>query len=156
MNTQSQTSFVKDLMSTPPAALCLGFAGAIPFLSLAAMSISAPAYMDIIVKAQCAYGATILSFLGAIHWGFALAEDSGLTLNWSTLGYSVTPSLVAAVALLLKPTYGLMTLSVGLLYALASDLATAGFPLWYYALRKSLSMLAVSSLLVTLGSQVLH
>ena len=156
MSSQSHSSFVKDLLSSPAPALCLGFAGAIPFCSLAALSVATPEYMDIIAQAQCAYGATIVSFLGAVHWGFALAKESGLKPDWVTLGYSVSPSLVACVALLLKPGYGLMTLNLGLLYALTTDLATTGFPVWYYALRKSLSTLAVTSVLITLGSLYLH
>ena len=112
--------------------------------------------MDLIVHAQQAYGACILSFLGAIHWGYALAKTSELKPDWSTLGYSVTPSLIAWVALLEKPLPGLATLCIGLAFALSKDLTTPHFPPWYYALRKALSTLAVSSVGLTAAVLYFH
>lgn len=138
-----------DLKSSPPPALYLGFSGAIPFCGLAAMSFIFPEHLHLIAHAQQAYGACILSFLGAIHWGYALAKTSELKPDWSTLGYSVTPSLIAWLALLVKPVPGLATLCIGLAVALSRDLNTPHFPAWYYALRKALSTLAVSSVGLT-------
>lgn len=146
LSTQSQGSFLADLKSSPPPALFLGFTGAIPFCGLATMSLIFPEFTSSIVQAQQAYGACILSFLGAIHWGYALAEGSKLGPSWSTLSYSVSPSLIAWTSLLLHPVPGLMTLCVGLAFALSKDLKITHFPAWYHALRKALSTLAVASL----------
>ena len=146
LSTQSQGSFLTDLKSSPPRALFLGFTGAIPFCGLATMSLIFPEFTSSIVQAQQAYGACILSFLGAIHWGYALAEGSKLGPSWSTLSYSVSPSLIAWASLLLHPVPGLMTLCVGLAFALSKDLKITHFPAWYHALRKALSTLAVASL----------
>jgi len=110
------------------------------------MSLIFPEFTSSIVQAQQAYGACILSFLGAIHWGYALAEGSKLGPSWSTLSYSVSPSLIAWTSLLLHPVPGLMTLCVGLAFALSKDLKITHFPAWYHALRKALSTLAVASL----------
>ena len=53
--------------------------------------------------ALMAYGAVVLSFLGGVHWGFALApgtvEQSGRTERWRLL-FGVMPSLIGWVALL--------------------------------------------------------
>ena len=156
MSSQSQDSFLTDLKSSPPPALFLGFFGAVPFCGLAGMSVIFPEYMDLIVHAQRAYGACILSFLGAIHWGYALAKTNELKPDWNTLGYSVMPSLVAWMALLVNPLPGLATLCVGLAIALSKDLKTPCFPTWYYALTKTLSTLAVSSVGLTAAVLYFH
>lgn len=148
-DSEKDAKFVHDLKSSPSPALWLGFAGAIPFTGLAGLSIMTPEHMDLILHAQCGYGACILTFLGAIHWGYALSNDNQLKPDWRTLGYSVTPSLVAWSALLVKPQYGLVTIAIGLLYALAKDLGTPCFPAWYHALRRVLTTVATSSVLLT-------
>ena len=156
VSSQSQGSFLADLKSSPPAALYLGFSGAIPFCGLAAMTFITPEHLPLIAHAQQVYGACILSFLGAIHWGFALAKTSELKPDWTTLGYSVTPSLIAWIALLAKPVPGLSTLCIGIAIALSRDLNMPYFPAWYYALRKALSTLAVSSLGLTAAVLYFH
>lgn len=156
MSSQLQDNFLTDLKSSPPSALYLGFSGAIPFCGLAAMAVMFPEHLHLIAHAQQAYGACILSFLGAIHWGFALAKTSELKPDWSTLSYSVTPSLIAWLALLANPVPGLTTLCIGLTIALSRDLNTPCFPAWYYALRKALSTLAVSSVCLTAAVLYFH
>lgn len=156
VSSHSQGNFLVDLKSSPPPALYLGFSGAIPFCGLAVMAFISPENLPLIVHAQQAYGACILSFLGAIHWGFALAKMSELKPDWRTLGYSVTPSLIAWLALLAKPVPGLTTLCIGLAIALSRDLSTPYFPAWYYALRKALSTLAVSSIGLTAAVLYFH
>ena len=156
MSSQSQGSFLTDLKSSPSPALFLGFFGVVPFTGLAGMSIFLPEHMELIAHAQQAYGACILSFLGAIHWGYALAKNSGLKPDWSTLGYSVTPSLIAWTALLVNPLPGFVTLCAGLACALSKDLKTPHFPVWYYSLRKALTTLAVGSVAFTAAVFYFH
>lgn len=70
-------------------------------------------------KALLAYGATIVSFLGAIHWGLVMREasvPSQLSLLWG-----VVPSLLAWVALLLQETQGLVAIALLLWACLAVD-----------------------------------
>lgn len=149
LSSQSQSSFLADLKSTPPPAVYLGFSGAIPFCGLAAVAFVSPEHLNLVAHAQQAYGACILSFLGAVHWGYALPKTSELKPDWNTLGYSVTPSLVAWSALLMNPVPGLTTLCFGLAVALWKDLKTTCFPSWYIALRKALSTLAMTSVGLT-------
>ncbi|XP_058955934.2 transmembrane protein 69 [Pocillopora verrucosa] len=149
MSSQSQGSFSADLKSSPSSALYLGFSGAIPFCSLATMAFISPEHLNLIAHAQQAYGACILSFLGAVHWGYTLPKTSELKPDWNTLGYSVTPSLIAWLSLLMNPAPGLTTLCFGLAVALWKDLKTSCFPSWYIALRKALSTLAVTSVGLT-------
>lgn len=69
--------------------------------------------------ALLAYGATILSFLGAIHWGMALRDPTDPPV--AMLVWSVMPSLVAWAALLWGANEGLWLLAAGLWACWAVD-----------------------------------
>ena len=98
----------------------LGYAGLLPFVALAVTAWLAPsAYRAQAAHALLAYGASIASFLGAIHWGLAMREP--LTLQPGPLVWGVFPSLVAWVALLLPLSQGLVTLALLLGICLAVD-----------------------------------
>ena len=93
-----------------PLARLLGFAGLIPFAGLAAaLWIMSPEYGPWLSKALLAYGATIASFLGAIHWGLVMRERSSGNA-WSLI-WGVAPSLLAWLALLLDPFAGLLLIA---------------------------------------------
>jgi hypothetical protein len=68
-------------MMTPPIALpfrLLGYAGLIPFVAAAALALLGPTpWRGFASAALAAYGATILSFLGAVHWGLGPASPAG-------------------------------------------------------------------------------
>lgn len=98
----------------------LGYGGLLPFMGLALASWLLPLlYRNAAPTALLAYGASILSFLGAIHWGFAMR--GGATASTRLLVWGVLPSLVAWVALLLPLTAGLWLLVVGLWACFAVD-----------------------------------
>lgn len=104
----------------PRWAARLGYAGLLPFAGLALASWLAPAaYRTQAAFALLAYGATIASFLGAIHWG--LAMRGALTPQPGPFVWGVFPSLVAWVALLLPLTQGMVTLALLLGICLAVD-----------------------------------
>ena len=104
----------------PRWAARLGYAGALPFVALAAAIWWVPhAYRSQTVFALLAYGATIASFMGAIHWG--LAMRGLLTPQPGPFVWGVFPSLVAWVAMLLPLTQGLFTLAMLLGMCLAVD-----------------------------------
>ena len=66
-----------------------------------------------------AYGSTILSFLGAIHWGLALRDPTGPPV--AMLVWGVMPSLVAWAALVWGASEGLWLLAAGLWACWAVD-----------------------------------
>lgn len=89
----------------------LGLAGLIPFVALT-VALYAEGPRDRIALAQLAYGATIVSFIGALHWGLAMRERKlDETAQWRALGWGVVPSLVAWCALLLPLPAGLWLLA---------------------------------------------
>jgi hypothetical protein len=97
----------------PRFALLLGPAGLIPFAALAAgIATGRPG----LAVPLAAYGATILAFLGAVHWGLALAASPGerAATPWR-LCLGVVPALLAWVALLLPGSPGLWLLASGIL-----------------------------------------
>lgn len=83
----------------------LGYAGLIPFVSLALGLRFLPAELhQYSVFALTAYAATITSFLGAIHWGLAMRDaqsTSAAASSAALFAWGVVPSLVAWIAILL-------------------------------------------------------
>jgi hypothetical protein len=104
-------------------ARCLGYAGLAPFLGLAmAVWIAEPVQRPPIVWALTAYGATIVSFVGALHWGLVMRMP--VQQNRGSLGWGVLPSLVGCVALLLPGYFGLWALAATLWVCFAVDRKT--------------------------------
>ena len=122
-------------VALPQWAARLGYAGLLPFLALAMAAWVAPtAYRAQAAFALLAYGATIASFLGAIHWGLAMRQPH--TLQPGPFLWGVFPSLVAWVALLLPVSQGLVTIALLLGMCLAVD--RRSYPA--YGLEKWLAM----------------
>jgi Protein of unknown function (DUF3429) len=99
-------------LSPARGALVLGYAGLIPFVALALGAW----WLDSAWHTKClfallAYSATILSFIGAIHWGLAMRDASP---SLGLLVWGVIPSLIAWIALLLPAPAGLWLVSIAL------------------------------------------
>ncbi len=131
----------------------LGGLGALPFVALAIGSFwldgLAQAY---VVFALIAYGAVILSFLGGIQWGLAVADfgaAEGGGASYRRLTISVVPSLIAWWALLLTGPSALLVLAGSFALMLALDwTATRNgeAPDWYPRLRLPLTACVVCCL----------
>jgi hypothetical protein len=138
----------------PSMAGCLGGLGAAPFIGLAA----AMPFLDgqprmLAAHALVAYGATILSFLGGVHWGLAIGSPSGVdngTLP-ARLILSVMPSLAGWAALLFPQPTGLFILAIAVAAMLWVDIRATRLgqaPPWYPKLRIPLTCIVVATLLV--------
>ncbi|KAL2649362.1 hypothetical protein R1flu_017490 [Riccia fluitans] len=147
-----------DLENVPVPALGLGLAGAIPFVALTpgiASILPLPESLYAVhMEAQAAYGAVILTFLGGLHWGFAMVDNGGTSksvfsrFSVRTLRYvwSVTPSLIAWQALLLPlaPKYAVLITSFGLVLGVDALFTRMGLlPPWYMPLRILLTSIAM-------------
>lgn len=102
-----------------PMAFKLGVTGLISFIFLAGLNFAMPSsYKEIILFSLLAYGASISSFLGAIHWGLTMrdATPDRLYLLWG-----VVPSLIGWVSLMLKPEPGLLLITALLWICLLID-----------------------------------
>lgn len=100
----------------PSAAVLLGTAGVLPFLglALAALSQGEPEATRL-VGLLVAYGAVILSFLGAVHWGLVLAAPQA-EQPLLRLSLGVVPALAGWMALWLDQT-GVPAMALALLTA---------------------------------------
>lgn len=138
----------RTMSSTPPKlAKQLGFAGVLPFyLGALALWTADESAHDAALAVTMTYGAVILSFVGAVHWGRALADET----PEAGMGWSVTPALLGWLAAAwLEPLPGLILLIVGFWTAYVVDARAARegrFPFWYIVLRKHLSALVVLAL----------
>nr|XP_033772150.1 transmembrane protein 69 [Geotrypetes seraphini]XP_033772151.1 transmembrane protein 69 [Geotrypetes seraphini]XP_033772152.1 transmembrane protein 69 [Geotrypetes seraphini] len=144
---------MRNLKEAPKPALYLSFAGLIPFVSVPLIMAVTKVYYVEVAFAQVAYGACMLSFFGGIRWGFALLESSLAQPDWLNLVNSMVPALLAWIALLYKDllTQATIFVIIGLGIALHYDLALLlGYPSWFKALRAIVTIVAVSSLVVTL------
>jgi len=137
----------------PSPAKWLGALGAIPFvfLALAGPFIEA-SFQERAHFGLAAYGAVILSFLGGVHWGLAIADAGSVQSNGATfarLGISVVPSLVGWGALLLSKPISLLVLAAAFLGLLLFDMHAsrkAQTPAWYPKLRLPLTVVVAASL----------
>jgi hypothetical protein len=136
-----------DATPIPPLARPLGLAGLTPFAGLALLALAGVPWAP---GAIAAYGATILAFLGAVHWGFALRALPGEEFaSVPRLVLGVLPSLVAWGALLLPLPAGLWLLALGILATAVVETAAARrglLPAGYVRLRWWLSVGAAASL----------
>jgi hypothetical protein len=84
----------------PSPALWLGLAGLIPFIACTALVLGGGPFAGLAEDALAAYGAVILAFLGAVHWGLALAEAEDDATARTRLTLGVLPALAGWAALL--------------------------------------------------------
>ena len=133
----------------PAPAAWLGAAGALPFLAAVVLVLAAgPETGAWAALAVRAYGAVILSFMGGIHWGLAMAQGG---TSWARLGLAVLPALLGWMALLLPLPFGLPLLAAAFAVLLAGDLQAvrAGLaPGWYPRLRWPLSAVVILCLFI--------
>lgn len=138
--------------TSPTVVTWLGYGGLIPFMALALASLLDPAHSGTWVTGLLGYGAVILSFVGALHWAFAMTHPQlkGATGN-ALYVWSVVPSLLGWVALMLVPKAGAILLIAGLLAHYRQDLRLSrmiDLPAWYLPLRLRLSAVACLCLAV--------
>ena len=135
-----------------PLASSIGYAGLAPFLAalLGVGLAPTPELRELAQRLAIGYGAAILSFVGAVHWGLALAGR----WQWSPLVAfgSILPSVVATAAVLFggQRGLGLLVVGFGLFWIYEHRRLGAALPPDYLALRRSLSLAVCSLLALTM------
>jgi len=99
---------MQTLSSQRPAAVAwLGYGGLLPFLGSALLCWLEPNHRSLWLAMLLTYGAVILSFVGALHWGFAMVHPDTFGQRASGMYlWSVMPALVGWVAVLVTPAVG--------------------------------------------------
>jgi hypothetical protein len=149
--------------SVPQPYMVVGLAGGIPYLlasgstiwlarqaGLAVEGLDTSIDVNVALGAlthalnvQVTYGAVLLSFLGALHWGMEFAALGGVQ-GYKRLALGVAPVLFAWPTLMLEPTTALIAQWAGFTGLWYADLkaTSAGWtPKWYSQYRFYLSVL---------------
>jgi hypothetical protein len=139
---------------TPQRVALLGYGGLLPFIATALGGALDDSHAAIWLDALHAYGAVILSFVGALHWGFAmLATDLDDGERDARYLWSVIPALLAWPALLLSGGLAGALLLAGFLLHYWQDrrlVRRCPLPAWYLPLRGRLTGVACLCLIVSL------
>jgi hypothetical protein len=140
----------RDLPATQRFAWILGLAGLLPFFTHALFSwLVPPSELLGVLRSQAHYAASVLAFLGALHWGVTIASPS--IVDGAAAGrmvWSVVPALWCWVATLYPVDLSLPMLFAGLALALVVDgrlYRDTPVPRWFLALRAVLSVGALLS-----------
>lgn len=107
-------------------------------------------YKTINLKMLPAYGAVILSFLGGIRWGIAVADNPASPVS-GTLAWSVIPSLWGWAAVFAGAPLNYIMLAIGFAAMGLWDrklIEKTNIPLWFVELRNVLSILVTSAMLI--------
>jgi uncharacterized membrane protein YidH (DUF202 family) len=135
-------------------ALRLGYAGLIPFIALSVLCLlSAGKLQQQATEALIAYGAVIISFLGAWHWSMAI-HGTGRDAALARMLYAVSPALMGWSAMLLPQSYGLVLIIAGLLITVIADRHWQVTFSWYLTLRRRLTFIATISVALALVSML--
>jgi Protein of unknown function (DUF3429) len=130
----------------------LGLGGLIPFMGLALITTSPdPIRVEFAARGLTMYAASILTFVGALHWGVLLATPNHRLEKRGHMRYlwSVVPSLFAVACTMLPPNWALPSLALGLALAFAVDVPMyrkQGNLQWFLKLRTLLTVVAVLSI----------
>jgi hypothetical protein len=149
-----------NIENMPPHAKALGYLGVLPFWlfstpvveQLPVLGVMAGLSTSDFGTLQVAYGATILSFLGGVHWGLSMTTLTPIKYTAERYLWSVMPCLAAFPTLIMPTPHGagIQAALIGLVYATDRSWAKrGGLPPWYMKLRAPLSVFAASGLGMT-------
>lgn len=146
--------------SAPKHISLLGYGGLLPFIFLALLIPFSLDYRPLFASALVNYGAVILSFVGALHWGFAMTvQDMSAEQGRDRFIWSVAPALIAWIATLLPTPLGCLLLVAGLVAHLRQDrqlLRVISLPAWYLPMRLRLTLVASACLLLAAMVEAFH
>jgi hypothetical protein len=134
------------------AAELLGYLAVAPLLACFAAVLALPGYgaHELAQRAAIAWGAVLLAFGGAVHFGLALAGR--LPATAARLAVAALPALAAAAAVLLggQRALALLAVSVGLFWLYEHRSLGPQLPPAYLALRRNLSLATATLLALTM------
>lgn len=146
-------NIITYLPDSPKPALYITLGGLIPFVMPPLIMVMTESYIPLLASAQITYGASFLSFLGGISWGFALSQDSPAKPNYLNLANSAVPLMFSWYAFLISErlSEAIVTVMIGLGITLQIEFSLLPhYPNWFKALRIMVTLIAFFSFLVTL------
>ncbi|XP_004484936.2 transmembrane protein 69 [Dasypus novemcinctus] len=146
-------STITYLPNSPKPALYISLAGLIPFVAPPLVMVITKTYIPILAFTQMAYGASFLSFLGGVRWGFTLPENSPAKPDFLNLANSTAPVLFSWYAFLIceRLSEAIVMVIIGLGIALHVEFfLLPHYPNWFKALRIVVTLVAFFSFIITL------
>ncbi|XP_047380653.1 transmembrane protein 69 [Sciurus carolinensis] len=146
-------STITYLPDSPKPALYITLAGLIPFIAPPLVMVMTKTYIPVLAFTQMAYGASFLSFLGGVRWGFSLPEGSPAKPDYLNLANSITPIVFSWFAFLISErlSEAIVLVIIGLGIALQVELfLLPHYPNWFKGLRIVVTLVAFFSFVVTL------
>ncbi|OSD08319.1 hypothetical protein PYCCODRAFT_1429391 [Trametes coccinea BRFM310] len=160
--------------SVPKPYVMFGLAGGLPYLASAGATVYlarqagvaaqglvsnidpgvAITILDQALNVQVTYGAVLLSFLGALHWGFEFAGYGG-NKYYPRLLLGAAPVVFGWSTLALEPTHALIAQWIGFTGLWWADLRATGAgwtPKWYSQYRFYLSILVGTCIIGSLAA----
>lgn len=138
----------------PKSVAWLGYGGLLPFVGLSTLALVEPSHSMIFRAALIAYGAVILSFVGALHWAFAMTIPvMPSQLRSKSFVWSVVPALLAWTTYFFPILVGAVVLILGFIAQYYRDhklVKQVSLPDWYLPLRLRLTI--VASLSIGIGA----
>ncbi|MCJ1313086.1 hypothetical protein MMC25_006763 [Agyrium rufum] len=173
---KSDVKVIKDtfaLTEVPREALYIGMAGVLPYLATSLSTVylawdinhahatgtglifseqTAELLLHIVQPLQIGYGAVIISFLGAIHWGLEWAKYGG-EHGYRRYAFGIVAPAVAWPTILFPVEYALITqfLAFNFLYFADAQATMKGWtPPWYSTYRFVLTFIVGASIVASL------
>ena len=129
----------------------LGFLGTIPLIFSSFLTFLLISDNIIIIKIALSYSAVILSFLGAVHWGYLIKIDLSPRIHSYQWLWSVSGSLLGWISLVFlifdKIIFCSLVLVFGFTISLVIDLKIFSQIIWYRKLRIYLSFIAILNII---------
>ena len=129
----------------------LGFLGTIPLIFSSFLTFLLISDNIIIIKIALSYSAVILSFLGAVHWGYLIKIDLSPRIHSYQWLWSVSGSLLGWISLVFlifdKIIFCSLVLFFGFTVSLVIDLKIFSQIMWYRKLRIYLSFIAILNII---------
>ncbi len=149
--THPTSRLVQLWRSSPTPALVFGLGGLIPFLGLTLLVGIGPLEQRyFFLTSLTQYGAIIVTFVGALQWGYGVRSDIRGGWSWVQYGWSILPGLAAWASLTLSVPTCLRVQAFVLVACFVFDRVLskiAPIPEWFVALRAVLTVVAASMLL---------
>lgn len=138
----------------------LGYLGLLPFIIPTALLVYDAAHTALWLHWLMTYAAVILSFVGALHWAFAMTlPNLNLKQTRWCFVWSIIPALVAWAALFLASFDGMLVMAAFFAGNFMQDAYLAknvGMPSWYMRMRFHLSLVATSCLIIAAALTLYH
>ena len=145
----------KNINKTKNIIYFLSYCGLLPFVITLLVSILGSKELNSYsIIMFVSYGAVIIGFIGAVHWGFLL-ESKSIQRQGLLLSISVLPSLIGWFALISPIPFALLILCIMypllFIYERHSVLNTL-LPKWYMLMRLKLTIMVTIFIFIALNA----